>query len=135
MYRWLIVWTLLVISAFDVSAQAPKKFIDLNKVVLTGEKIRLTHYQALDPDCTSQGKTTIRILKEPQNGRTEVASVRAFPNYEKDNVRAKCNEQQVDASGLWYVSNVSFKGQDLIELEVIFPRGEYYKGKIKITVK
>lgn len=135
MRRLLLASMLSTIAAFAASAQTPKKIITLDKVVMAGEKVRLVTYAAVEPDCTSVGKTTIRVLKEPKSGKVEVAETRAFPNYDKDNVRIKCNQQEVDATGLWYTSNGGFIGKDLIELEVIFPRGEYYKGKISITVK
>jgi hypothetical protein len=135
MLRISVFATILVGATIPTLAQAPQNVIALDKVVLAGERTRLNYWYALENDCTSLGKTIVRILRGPKNGKVEVDVGPGFPDYQKDNTRFKCNEKSVDVTRLWYTSNGDFKGRDVIELEVIYPTGGYRKSKIAVTVK
>jgi hypothetical protein len=50
----------------------------------------------------------------------------AFPEFAKEDIKFKCNTQEIDAIRLWYQSKPGFTGRDLAELEVFYPNGGYF---------
>ena len=56
-------------------------------------------------------------------------------NYAADNIRAKCNAQEVELTRIWYKSNADFKGHDQAQLEAFFTSGASIKTTLQITVK
>ena len=77
-------------------------------------------YYHLTPDCNQGGTITVRVLKQPSQGTLEIARDRGFTNYAADNIRAKCNAQEVELTRVWYKSNADFKGRDQAQLEAFF---------------
>ena len=68
-------------------------------------------------------------------GTLEIAPDRGFTNYAADNIRAKCNAQEVELTRVWYKSNADFKGRDQAQLEAFFSTGKSIKTTLQITVK
>jgi hypothetical protein len=56
--------SLLIASliGFDASAQT------YNKTVVAGGALALAHYASVNPDCSSRGKTTVRLSSAPAHG-------------------------------------------------------------------
>ena len=92
-------------------------------------------YYSLTPDCNQGGTITVRVLKQPSQGTLEIARDRGFTNYAADNIRAKCNAQEVELTRIWYKSNADFKGRDQAQLEAFFSTGTSIKTTLQITVK
>jgi Caspase domain len=92
-------------------------------------------YYSLTPDCNQLGTITVRVLKQPSQGTLEIARDRGFTNYAADNIRAKCNAQEVELTRVWYKSNADFKGRDQAQLEAFFTSGTSIKTTLQITVK
>jgi hypothetical protein len=89
----------------------------------------------LDPNCSPTGTVTVRILKEPTNGKLETDVGPDFTNYPKDNVRSKCNDKESQVARIWYQSNPNFKGNDEAAFEVIYPDGKARQERVIIAVK
>jgi pimeloyl-ACP methyl ester carboxylesterase len=94
----------------------------------------LTHYN-LTPDCNPSGTIDVRVLKQPSQGTLEIVGDRGFTNYPADNIRAKCNVQEVELTRVWYKSNADFKGLDEVQLEAFFTSGTSIKTTLQISVK
>ena len=77
----------------------------------------------------------MRVLKQPSQGTLEIARDRGFTKYPADNIRAKCNAQEVELTRVWYKSNADFKGRDQAQLEAFFITGTSIKTTLQITVK
>jgi hypothetical protein len=65
----------------------------------------------------------VLVLKQPSQGSLEIVPDRGFTNYATDNIRAKCNAQEVELARVWYKSNADFKGRDQAQLEAFFTSG------------
>ena len=92
-------------------------------------------YYSLTPDCNQGATITVRVLKQPSQGTLEIVRDRGFTNYAADNIRAKCNAQEVELTRVWYKSNADFKGRDQAQLEAFFTSGTSIKTTLQITVK
>jgi hypothetical protein len=77
----------------------------------------------------------VRVLKQPSQGTLEIARDRGFTNCAADNIKAKCNAQEVELTRVWYKSNADFKGRDQAQLEAFFSTGTSIKTTLQITVK
>ncbi len=82
-----------------------------------------------------------QVVKPDQAGRRiAVGSAIArtgpgFTNYAADNIRAKCNAQEVEITRLWYKSKADFKGRDQVQSEAFFSTGSSIKTTLQITVR
>jgi hypothetical protein len=112
-----------------------EKQATVQRTVLTNTRTKVLTYYALDPNCSPTGTVTVRILKEPTNGKLETDVGPDFTRYPKDNVRSKCNDKETQVARIWYQSNPNFKGNDEAEFEVIYPDGKARQGRLIIAVK
>ena len=111
------------------------KVRSVERSVLSGARTSVhTHYN-LTPDCNQIGTVTVRVLQQPSQGTLEIAPDRGFTNYAADNIRTKCNAQEVELTRVWYKSNADFKGRDQAQLEAFFSTGTSIKTTLQITVK
>jgi hypothetical protein len=107
----------------------------LNKIVLSGERVRLGFAFDLNPDCSSRGEIKTRLLVQPKNGVGETATEKGFTAYAKDDQRYKCNETQSDVHAYYYKSREDFKGKDSLVVEIFYPDGSYRKRIVNIDVR
>src|SRR5262245_61387240 len=107
-------------SAFAQEGLEKKQY---TRVVGSGSNQRIGFYTALDPDCTSQGLVTIRVVKQPEHGAIEITPANSFPGYPKENIRAKCNDHKVRGMQINYRSAEKYVGSDVLDLLVLFPHG------------
>ena len=105
------------------------------RVVASGQRSQVWFHYSLQPDCTPTGPITIRILKQPANGKLEHEAGRWFPFFKPDNVRNHCNTKQADGFLFFYTSNGGFTGQDQTEIEAITSTGSSRKVRLRINVK
>ena len=94
-----------------------------DRTALSDARTSVQTYYNLTPDCNQNGTITVRVLKQPSQGTLEIARDRGFTNYAADNIRAKCNAQEVELTRVWYKSNADFKGRDQAQLEAFFSTG------------
>lgn len=123
----------LVLSTAQTSAKLEEFTHDLTAV--SGQPLRLGFFTNIDPECVATGTTTVRIVKPPKHGTTEVETTVGFANYPKDNVRSACNAKKVDGVTAVYTSTEQYTGKDTLDVEVIFPSGGYRKYHYIINVK
>jgi hypothetical protein len=117
-----------------VPAQSEKQ-ATLHRTVLTNTRTKVLTYYALNPNCSPTGTVTVRVIKEPTNGKLETDVGPDFTHYPKDNVLSKCNEKESQVARIWYQSNPDFKGNDEALFEVIYPNGKARQGRLIIAVK
>jgi hypothetical protein len=56
------------------------------------------------------------ITKEPEHGTATIDVSEHFPNFSKDNVRAKCNDKKVRGPVLLYKAATGYVGTDTLEV-------------------
>ena len=130
-----ILWpAFAVLLAFD-AASAQTKLQAHDRTALSDARTSVQTYYHLTPDCNQGGPITVRVLKQPSQGTLEIARDRGFTNCAADNIKAKCNAQEVELTRVWYKSNADFKGRDQAQLEAFFSTGTSIKTTLQITVK
>ena len=87
------------------------------------------------PDCSASGDINIRITKQPEHGTAETAAATSFPNFERENIRYRCNQHEVRGQQLDYKSAEKYVGSDTLELLVLLPGGFAQEVHINIDVR
>ena len=105
------------------------------KIVLSGERVRIGSAYDVNPDCSSTGEIKSRLLEQPKNGVVEMVTEKGFTGYAKDDQKYKCNEKQSDLRAYYYKSREDFKGKDRFVVEVFYPNGAYRKQLYNIDVR
>jgi hypothetical protein len=123
---------LLSSSAFAQEGLEKKQF---TRVVASGAKQRIGFFYALNPDCSASGNVDIRVSKQPEHGSTETSTTTNFPNYPKENIRAKCNDHKVRGVQVSYKSAEKYTGNDEFDLLVLFPAGTAWEVHYEISVR
>ncbi|WP_439394981.1 tetratricopeptide repeat protein [Bradyrhizobium sp. PMVTL-01] len=118
---------------YFVATDAQTRVVE--RTALSDVRTSVFTYYSLTPDCNQSGAITVRVLKQPSQGTLEIARDRGFTSYPADNIRAKCNTQEVELTRVWYKSNADFKGRDQAQLEAFFTSGSSIKTTLEITVK
>ncbi len=134
MLRIRIMTALLFFSVWPASAQELST-PPINRIVLSGERVRVGSAWDVNSDCGSTGHIKSRLLEQPKNGVVEMVTEMGFTSYAKDNPKYKCNEKQSDIQAYYYKSREDFKGKDRFVVEVFYPRGSYRKLNFNIDVR
>jgi hypothetical protein len=108
---------------------------DLAKVVAIGQKLRVEFLYAIEPDCSSMGKTNVRNLEPPQHGRLTVENGQGFTSFAKDNQRYDCNMRKSEGTFVFYRPAPGFAGRDSITLDIIFPTGQAFRQRYAFDVR
>ena len=98
-----------------------------------GTNQRIGFFYAVNPDCSANGDINIRVTKQP--GTVETAAATDFPNFERENIRYRCNQQKVRGQQVNYKSAEKYIGSDTLELLVVFPGGFGQEVHLNINVR
>jgi hypothetical protein len=104
-------------------------------IVASGERTRVGTAFHLNPDCSSGGKITVRVVDNPNKGIAEVVDERGFTSYAKDTQTYKCNERESQITAIYYKSMDGFKGKDRFTVEMFFANGSYRKRVFNVDVR
>jgi hypothetical protein len=108
---------------------------EVTRVVASGTKQRIGGFTALNPDCTISGDVNVRVTKQPEHGTVETAAGTFFPNYPKENLRARCNNHKVRGQEVNYKSAEKYVGDDTFDLLVLFPGGFAREIHVNMSVR
>src|SRR6516165_5475706 len=75
------------------------------------------------PRLLLSGDINIRVTKQPEHGTAEIAAASSFPNFERENIRYRCNQHEVRGQQLNYKSAEKYSGSDTLDLLVLLPGG------------
>jgi hypothetical protein len=95
----------------------------------------IDHFIFANPDCSSLGATTIRVIEQPANGRMEIRQGSDFPNFPTSNQRSVCNSRRVASTQVWYIPNAGFSGTDTARVDAIGPSGFSTQKPYSISVR
>jgi hypothetical protein len=99
------------------------------KSVVAGNSLKLSFFNSTNPDCSSRGKSEIRLTRAPEHGRVNLRQTVDFPSS-----RSECHQRRVPGTALYYQSRRGFAGMDYVEGEVIFPSGNLRQFNYTINV-
>ncbi len=117
------------------SAQTAQQTLELTRAVASDQTLRLDFLFALNPDCTSLGFATVRILGQPKHGKFTYENGTGFTTFPQDNSRSECNKRRSDGVILTYEPDMGFIGSDSIDIDVIFASGFSRNRHYSIEVK
>lgn len=106
-----------------------------SKVVPSGERRQLAFLTSLNPDCSVNGETTVRLAKQASHGAVEIDRGLGYTDYGRRDLRYFCNLAAKEGYQINYTSNESFKGEDEFEIELFSPSGQYTVTRYSVTVK
>ena len=110
---------LLLVLAMSTSAEAA----DQVRTVPSGKNQRIDFFASVNPDCSSVGLPTVRLVDGPSNGVITTDKARDFMAFPLTNIRARCNARRVAGLRLFYQSTTEFFGVDRVRLIVISASG------------
>ena len=109
--------------------------MELTGVVASGTNQRIGFFYAVNPDCSASGDINIRVTKQPEHGTVETAAATNFPNFERENIRYRCNQHKVRGQQVNYKSAEKYVGDDTLDLLVLFPGGFAREVHLNISVR
>jgi hypothetical protein len=111
---------------FEASAQT------YNKTMVAGGTLALAHYASVNPDCSSKGKTTVRLSSAPAHGSVRLREGRGFSFFQG---YQQCNFRRVEGVTVEYRPERGFLGTDTVGLDILYPSGNERMYTYYITVK
>ncbi len=93
------------------------------RTVPSGNNQRIDFFASVNPECSSSGTPTVRLVDGPSNGVVTIDRVRDFLFFHKRNVRARCNGRRLAGLKLLYPSTTEHFGVDKVRLLVISESG------------
>src|SRR5262249_26191398 len=79
---------------------------------------------------------SISVLpKQPEHGTAEIAAATSFPNFERENIRYRCNQNKVRGQQVNYKSAEKYIGSDTLDLLVLLPGGFAQEVHINMDVR
>jgi hypothetical protein len=119
----------------EESNQIGLQKMNWTRIVASGTNQRIGFFYAVNPDCSAGGDVNIRVTKQPEHGTVETAAATDFPNFERENIRYRCNRHKVRGQQVNYKSAEKYIGSDTLELLVLLPGGFAQEVHINIDVR
>lgn len=104
-------------------------------VAQAGMRSRINTVFSLEPNCTSLGNISVRVLGAPVHGTLEIRPGDYFPNYAAPNPRFDCDTRPSPGVAVFYTPAPGFTGNDSIRLDVIPPSGTERLVETTVVVK
>jgi hypothetical protein len=130
--RFVILIALFPAVSGTVSASADTINNRFDKTGVASVPMLIGHFAHVEPDCTSSGRTFVRVSRGPTHGivtTQERVGFSYFPNL------LACNSHKVKGVTVWYRPEKGFTGYDAMELDIIFPSGNDHANYYNITIK
>lgn len=103
--------------------------------VASGVQAILWQVVALNPDCSSLGTITFKMLKEPQHGDFRTNTAKVFPHFPPKAPLFRCDRRRVDGQVATYKARAGYVGNDYVEFETIYPSGAAFDIRVPIVVR
>ena len=100
------------------------------RTIASGERQRIDYFYFLNPDCTSAGYATIRIITPAAHGELTTEGGVDYPNFQKENQRYQCNLRKSPVINVSYRSNPGYLGPDSASIKVSYPIKTIIKDNI-----
>jgi hypothetical protein len=117
------------------AAPVPPKPVEISRVVAADQDRRLDFLYSINPDCTSIGYATVRIVEQPKHGTITIENSTGFTNFPAANLRAECNKRRSDGVVIIYKPEAGYTGPDSTDFDAIFATGNLSKRHYTIEVR
>jgi hypothetical protein len=108
---------LFALVSSTANAQDSKSY---TKTATAGGVLVLGHYASVNPDCTSRGKTVVRVQKTPAHGAVVLTPGRGFTSFSH---ATQCNARSVEGVTAAYRPERGYVGPDAVGFDIIYPSG------------
>jgi hypothetical protein len=119
---------LLLIAAGPAAA-------DEMKTVPSGANQQIDFFASVNPDCSSIGRPTVRLVEGPSKGTVTTDKGRDFMAFPQSNVRHMCNRRRVAGTKLFYKSQPGFLGLDRVRILILSGSGTGREATYAIQVR
>jgi hypothetical protein len=113
----------------------PVQTVELTRAVPVDHKLPIDFIYAINPDCSSIGLASVRVIGQPDHGNVAVENGTGYSNFPPENQRYECNKRKSEGISIVYEPHPGFAGADSITLDIIFPQGLEVKRHYSIEVK
>lgn len=96
---------------------------DETRIVPSGANQQIDFFASVNPDCSSPGLPTVRLVDGPQAGTVTTDKGRDFMTFPRGNPRSACNKRRVAGVKMFYRSPKGFMGTDHVRILVISGSG------------
>jgi len=111
------------------------KPLEYTRVAPTDQVLQLAFLFALNPDCSSLGYATVRVIESPKHGKLAIEQGTGFSTFQESNQRFACNKRRTDGVNVSYTPEAGYVGADSMLLDIINADGSYNKRHYAIEVK
>ena len=118
-----------------LTATASAHAADQVRTVPSGKNVTIDFFASVNPDCSSIGLPTVRLIEGPSDGVVTTDKARDFMAFPKSNVRSKCNGRRVAGLKLFYQSTTEYFGVDRVRLLIISAAGSEREATYVVQVK
>lgn len=105
------------------------------RAAISGVAQNINDQYSINPDCTSAGTPTMKILEAPMHGTITFIQETGYTNFSRDNQRFECNKLQLPMVKVIYTSFPDYVGSDNAKVMAIYPGGTFKNETYDITVK
>lgn len=105
-----------------------------DRTATSGHRERVGRAWHINPDCSTAGAPTIRIVEPPAHGKLTLVAEREVLTDAKGRF-AKCNSLKLPVIGYYYQSIAGYSGSDRFTLRVSFGNGKVSDSIINIQVQ
>jgi hypothetical protein len=96
---------------------------DEARIVPSGSNQQIDFFASVNPDCSSPGLPTVRLVDGPNQGVITTDKARDFLPFAHGNVRSACNKKRVAGLKLFYKSPKGFMGTDHVRILILSSAG------------
>ncbi|UDL93892.1 hypothetical protein LGH83_15200 [Lichenihabitans sp. PAMC28606] len=114
---------------------AAPAFADEMKAVPSGVNRQIDFFASVNPDCTSVGTPTVRLVDGPSRGTITTDKGRDFMVFPRSNVRHVCNRRRLSGLKLFYKSQSGFLGVDHVRVLILSASGTGREATYAIDVR
>ena len=107
----------------------------LERTIVSGERQKIGFVYWLNPDCTTAGGVTVRIITPPVRGELTTEQGVDYTNYLKEDQRYQCNLKKSPGTNIYYKSSPGYFGADTATIEYVSPKAIARTITYTITVR
>jgi hypothetical protein len=108
---------------------------ELVRVATPDHKLQLDFFYLVQVDCSSVGRTSVKIIEQPQHGKLSIETGKASTDFPAGDQRRACNDRQSDGTFAFYEPNSDYHGADSVTLSIAPPLGAARTQHYSIQVK
>jgi hypothetical protein len=123
------------VTATVPAAPAEPKTVEIRRTVAADRDMRIEFLYSINPDCTSMGFTTVRVIEQPKHGKITIENNTGFTNFPQSNPRVECNKRRSEGVAVIYQPEPGYTGADSLNFDAIFPSGSLSKRHYAIEVR